>query len=672
MKNLIFLISIALLFSYRANAQEVFAEHTFDNNLAKDFTFGEYDNNALNMLGYDKDPSAQALVLKEFGRAWITSNGSVATLIFEYHVRVKLFNNEALKRGHIEIPYYIRNNGSYEEIRTSSVEAITYYKEPNGAMHAASVNPDSINIVKVNKHLNKVVFNMTHLQSGCIIEYRYRLESPFLEKFKTWEFQSDIPKIYSEYEVHIPTVFGYNVSLRGSLKLTKDTTGIEKECFESTNIKSDCTVEDYEISNVPAFKPEPYITSRKNYLSALYFQLTQYESINNFTNLNQAWHLDIASDWSDVDKTLKYNDNFGSQLNRGSLFKDRLSGILEGKTGMLARARAIYAYIQKNIDFNGTNAIYSEDGIKKALDKHTGNSADINLALVAALNEAGITAGAVLISTRDNGTVNKLYPALSEFNYVIAAVNIAGTDYLLDATEPQLQFGVLPLRCLNGPGRVVPLDKPSYWINVVTPQKQTDVYTIDVTLTDAGKLTGTIVHNSKGYAAFLKRTEIASFKAVDDYIKNINILPGMHISNLQINNADSLDMPLTETYQVEGNIAANSFSPVITDAIINPFTAATRTYDIDFGMPLLNSYTLTLHLPAGKTIGPLPNGVHSILPNDGGELNTSYELNGNTLIYTRQYQLNKPVYSIAEYPGLKAFFEAIVSAERTELNLTNK
>ncbi len=80
-------------------------------------------------------------------------------------------------------------------------------------MHASSVDPDSITIVKVNKHLSKVVFNMHNLQPGCIIEYKYRLESPFLEKLKTWEFQSDIPKIYSEYEVHIPNVFGYNVSL---------------------------------------------------------------------------------------------------------------------------------------------------------------------------------------------------------------------------------------------------------------------------------------------------------------------------------------------------------------------------------------------------------------------------------------------------------------------------
>ena len=379
MKKTLFVILIVMVSSGRLMAQEVFAEHTFDNNIAKDFQFADYDQKALDVAHYDKDPTAHALILKEFGRAWITSNGNTETLIFEYHVKIKLFDNEALKRGHVELPYYIKDNGSYEEIRTNGVQAMTYYREPNGAMHASSVDPDSINIVKVNKHLSEVVFNMPNLQPGCIIEYKYRLESPFLEKFKTWNFQADIPKLYSEYEVHIPHVFGYNVSLRGALKLTKDTTAIEKECFESTNLKSDCTVEDYLMNNVPAFKEEPYMTSPKNVISALYFQLTSLVSINNYSRLDQALHLNVATEWKDVDNHLKYDDNFGSQLNKKGIFKDRISSITSGITDPLDKAKAIYTYIQKSISYNGSNSIYSDDGIKKALDKHSGNSADINL-----------------------------------------------------------------------------------------------------------------------------------------------------------------------------------------------------------------------------------------------------------------------------------------------------
>ncbi len=673
MKKTLFAILIVLIFSGQLMAQETFAEHSFDNNIAKDFQFGDYYRKPMDMLSYDNDPTAHALVLKEFGRAWISSNGGTATLIFEYHVKIKLFDAEALKRGHVELPYYIKDNATYEEIRTNGVQAITYYKEPNGAMHASSVNPDSINIVKVNKHLSKVVFNMHNLQPGCIIEYKYRLESPFLEKFKTWEFQSDIPKLYSEYEVHIPNVFGYNVSLRGALKLTKDTTAVEKECFESTNLKSDCTVEDYLINNVPAFKQEPYMTSPKNVISALYFQLTSYESINNFSNLNQAWHLDIASDWSDVDKLLKYDDNFGSQLNRKGIFKDHIAAITTGITDPLDKAKAIYNYIQKAINFNGTYSIYSDDGIKKALDKHTGNAADVNLALVAALQEAGINAGAVLLSTRDNGTVNQLYPALGEFNYVIAVVNIGSKDYLLDATEPQLQFGVLPSRCLNGQGRAVPLDKPSYWINVLTPQTKTDVYVTDLTLSDNGKLSGTITHHSKSYKAYEERKLVKSFKTPDEYFKTVTLAPGLHIVGSSISNLDNLDMPLTEVYKVEGDLQGDALDAYVIDKLNdNPFKSNTRVYDVDMIMPVASSYTLTIHLPGNKTVNVTPGDIHNTLPNSAGELNTKFDVNGNTATYTQEYQLNKTLYPVAEYSSIKGFYDDLIQSEKAQLKLTGK
>lgn len=673
MKKTLFAILTALLFSGRLMAQETFAEHSFDNNIAKDFQFGDYDRKPLDMVSYDKDPTAKALVLKEFGRAWISSNGSAATLTFEYHVRIKLFNASALKMGHVEIPYYIKDNSTYEEIRTNSVQAVTYYKESNGAMHANSVNPDSINVVKVNHHLGKIVFNMPNLQEGCIIEYKYRLESPFLEKFKTWEFQSDIPKLYSEYEVHIPNVFGYNVSLRGALKLTKDTTAVEKECFESTNLKSDCTVEDYEITDVPAFKKEPYMTSPKNVISALYFQLTSYESINNFSNLNQAWHLNIASNWDDVDKLLKYDDNFGSQLNRKGIFKDHLPAITAGITDDLNKAKAIYAYIQKTINFNGAYSIYSDDGIKKALDKHSGNAADINLALVAALQEAGLNAGAILLSTRDNGTVNQLYPALGEFNYVIAAVNIGNKDYLLDATEPQLQFGVLPLRCINGQGRAMPLNAPSYWINVITPQTETDVYAADLTLTADGKLTGTITHHLKSYNAYKKREQVKSYKTTADYFKTVGVASGLHIVSSSINNLDSLDLPLTEVYTVEGNLQGDALDAFVIDKPTDsPFKNNTRTYDVDMVMPVASTYILTLHLPANKTASIAQNEFTNSLPNSGGELNAKFKINDNTVTYTQEYQLNKTIYPVAEYAGLKSFYDDIIRSAHAQLKLTNK
>ena len=118
---------------------------------------------------------------------------------------------------------------------------------------------------------------MPGLRNGCVIEYKYTLTSPFfLYKFRPWEFQADIPKVYSEYEVLIPGHFNYNAILRGSLKLTKNTSRIQSDCFSASGGKSDCSNIVYGLSNVPAFIEEDYMTAPRNFKSAINFDLVEY------------------------------------------------------------------------------------------------------------------------------------------------------------------------------------------------------------------------------------------------------------------------------------------------------------------------------------------------------------------------------------------------------------
>ena len=269
--------------------------------------------------------------------------------------------------------------------------------------------------------------------------------------------------------------------------------------------------------------------------------------------------------------------------------------------------------------------------------------------------------------------MNQLYPALGEFNYVVAAANIGGKDYLLDATEPQLQFGVLPLRDINGQGHAVPLDKPSYWVNVITPQTNTDVYVADIALSENGKLTGTITHHLKSYNAYEERKLVKSYKTPDDYFKTIVLAPGLHITGSSISNLDSLDMPLTETYKIEGDLQGDALNAYVTDKLTsNPFKSDTRVYDVDMIMPLVSSYTLTLHMPGNKTVTTSPTDIHNTLPNSAGELDTKFETNGNTITYTQEYQLSKTVFPVAEYNSVKSFFDDISRSEKVQIKLTGK
>lgn len=661
-----------------AHAQIVqqYANLPFDNHIVEDFQFALHPNEEMAMTSYSKDPAAHALVLKEFGRAQISSNGNTTPLTFDYHVKIKLFDKQALSRGHIELPVYIQDNGSYEEIRLTSVEAITMYNDDKGVFKEININPDSIRVVKKNKHLNVVEFNMPGIRPGCIIEYRYSLESPYLERFRTWEFQSDIPKLSSEYEVHIPKVFGYNISLRGTLKLTKDTAAVEKNCFESTDIRSDCSVEDYMIKDIPAFKPEPFSASAKNYLSALYFQLTNSTELNNYATLNQSFQKDEAADWSHADNTLRYHDNFGEQLNKKSFFKDKVNGMPAGATDSLDKAKAIYDHIKNTIKNNNLNSIYADEGVKKAFESHTGNVADINLALVDALKMAGLNAEPVLISTRDNGMVTDLYPAISEFNYVIVMLNVKGATYLLDAAYPMLPFGMLNYQDMNGRGRVIPTGKPSYWIAINTGPEKYTTYTIDLTLDENGKITGTVNHFAAGYAGYEKRQQVKTYPSADGYIKSLaSSFPNVTLSKTAIANLDSLDVPYSEVSDIKIVNVDNSVSvdPFVFNKIsVNPFQSDTRTTPVDLGMPSVTRLSLTIHLPPGYAVANTPQNIDLDLPNNGGAYATFFKGNNDTITYLQIIRLNKPLYAVEEYPTLKLFFDQVVDSEKIKFTFKKK
>jgi len=678
MKKISFIIFALFISGLAAQAQVVqqYANLPFDNNIAQDFQFAEHTNQEMAMTSYDKDPLAHALVLKEFGRAAISSNGNTTPLTFDYHIKIKLFDKQALDRGSIELPVYIQDNGSYEEIRLTSVEAITMYTDDKGVFKEININPDSIRIVKKNQHLNVVKFNMPGMRPGCIIEYRYSLESPYLDKFRTWEFQSDIPKLSSEYEVHIPKVFGYNISLRGTLKLTKDTAVVEKNCFESTDIRSDCAVEDYMIKDIPAYKPEPFASSPKNYMSALYFQLTNSTELNNYATLNQSFQKDEAVDWSHADNTLRYHDNFGDQLNKKSFFKDKLNPVLAGATDSLDKAKAIYYFIKNSIKNNNLNSIYADEGVKKAFENHTGNVADINLALTDALKMAELNAEPVLISTRDNGMVNDLYPAITEFNYVIVMLNVKGATYLLDAADPLLPFGMLNYQDLNGRGRVIPIVRPSYWVDINTGQKKANTYTIDLTLDENGEISGTANHYAVSYAAYEKRQQIKNYASTDDYVKNIaSGLPGVTLAKTAIGGVDSIEMPVSEVFNIAVASAGNSVSvdPFMFNTIgTNPFQSNTRSTPVDFGMPSVMRLSLTIHLPANYTIDNAPQNLTMNLPNNGGGYATTFESDNNTITYSQILRLNKPVYSVEEYSFLKPFFDQVVDSEKVKFTFKKK
>lgn len=635
---------------------------------AQDFRFAKPTSEEINLPRYQKDTSANAVVLNELGAAHVSS--SDGNIVFEYYVKIKIFNSKGFGHGNVEIPLMLGDANSYETIR--DLKGVTYYLDQNNVMQETALDLTQVfSEKKAGKYHDLKKFALPNLRDGCVIEYKYTIESPYLRNFRQWDFQTGIPKVYSEFTATIPANYRYNVTIRGPLKLTKNTGVVEKECFQpGGGYKSDCSKITYGMADIPAFIEEDFMTAASNYKSAIYFELSDY------VDMRGGKHI-LSKEWKDVDRDLKTHEWFGSELKKTNFFETKMSPIIAGKTSQLEKAQSIYQHMQNWFKWNNYYAKYTDQGLKKAYENRSGSSADINLALVTAIRSVGILAEPVILSTRANGTLHDLYPVLADFDYVICQVTIDGQAYLLDATDAMLPFGLLPLRCLNERGRLMSFDKPSKWIELTALEKEKKTIALTLKLDANGTVAGNIDVISGGYEAYNKRKAISKFSSPEDYVEDLDEqFSKIKFTKFKITNLDSLEKQLVESYHIEIKSQDDkevSVSPFFLNRIAtNPFKLPERTYPVDMGTLLDSKLILNLTFPKEFEPVEIPRQVAVTLPEGGGKLIMQYAVSDNVITGSYNLQFNKSIYYAEDYQALKEFYYRIIQAQQADLTFRKK
>jgi transglutaminase-like putative cysteine protease len=610
------------------------------------------------------DSTANAEVIQEFGTGRIQQDDNTGALYLDYtyHVKIKIFNKEGFSQGNVVVPLNVYNNIA-DQIR--DIQATTYNHD-SGIIIKSELDLKQVFTENKTRYQRLVKFTMPNLKPGSVIEYAYKIRRQSIFNFSDWEFQSDIPKVHSEFVALIPGNYNFNVSLKGMQKLTSQNGVVEKECLRIAGTPIDCSKMTYIMKNIPAFQEEAYMTAASNFKSAINFELSDVQYL-------RGGKTNITKNWKDVDYELTTDAKFGGQMKRKDLFIAKMPEILKNASDSLSKAKAVFDYIKAQIKWNNYGGKYAEKDVKKALETHSGNIGDINLGLISALAAAGFDAEAVILSTRQNGIVNNLYPVISEFDYVVGKVKISGVDYLLDASEPLLPFGLLPLRCMNGKGRVIAFKKPSYWYDLKASQKESAKYNLIATLGTDGKIKGNLYIYSNGYTAYYKRQQIEEAGSEENFVQRFDDrIPNLSINKHEITNIDSLDNALVEKYDVELNYYDGSdynklfFNPNFLNQInTNPFNLNERNYPVDMGAASEIRVSMMITLPKNFELGDISMG----LPENGGRYQTFTKAEDNTLSFSSLFQLNKPVYAPEEYLSLKEFYSKIIQQQKIDLVL---
>ncbi len=629
----------------------------------KNYEFGNVTPKELNMKVYDKDSTANAVVLYEQGDVEFFETTSFFAIRTTVYTKVKILSSEGLDEATVEFIIY---DDRLKKERIKKIRGITH----NGNS-ITELSDDAIYETELSENLKKIAFTLPNVKIGSVIEYSYVFETPFTFKFKGWDFQSYISKVKSVFIAEIPPNFKYNRSLIGSLNLSTNEAVIKENCFAYLNMAGffECEKLTYAMVDIPAFIEEDYMTASSNFISRIVFELAHYER-----NDGKNWK--FTQNWKEVDNHFNNDDSIGGQLRRNSFFKKNIPADILNEKDYLTRAIKVFQFIQNHYSWNGNQSLSAKMSVRKAFGDNKGSVGEINLSLINALNSCDIEAELVLLSTRNNGAPSKVHPIISDFNYIIAKIEVNEKSIFLDASDKTMSFGMLPFRCLNGDTRVMDFKYGIYWEQVkpYTPTKQK--INMLLNFDNAGNTKGKMRITHYGYNAIDAREKFNLLKK-DDYILDIeDENDNLIIKNYENKNLKKKGKSFTENFDIE---IENDIS--ISDKIIinpffiaqikdNPFKLNSRQYPVDFGFTKKKEFIITIAIPAIFKVESMPSNKSIVLPNSKGEMTYSSSVKNNKISINFKYSINEAVFYNDEYQNLKEFYNQIILSQNEPIILS--
>ena len=646
--------------------------------------FGDVSKEELSMTIYDKDSTASAVILADYGHSAIVYRQNIGfSLDFERTTRIKIFTKEGLSWGDFSIPLY--KSGTDDE-RLTGLKAVTYNLE-NGKIVESKVRNDGIFKENVDTHWDVTKVTCPNVREGSIVEITYKVNSPFWVNFQDWSFQSSIPTALSEYRAQIPEYFFYDRYMQGytSLDVSEETrssnsirvTSFQREGNYNTRSTANTDQLDYMdvnsrwvATNVPAFKPEPYMTSASNFITKMNFELATVKFPNQPVK-------QFMGSWGDINKTLVESENFGGVITGNGFLKRTVEEVTAGMQSPEEKIAALFNFVKENVAWDGDQRMYPSLPLRKVLDNKKGSSAEINFLLASMLEKAGIDVTPVLLSTRTHGFVRVATPISSQFNYMICLVSANDKSYLLDATEKLLPLGMLPERCLNGQGFAV--SKGGFqWIPLESKFKTRVVTSGDFVLTAEGELEGKLKLDCNGYAALQNRKKYL-LDGENEYLKDFVGSHAWEIRSTAIRNAKEIHDNFTQEHQLvvnENMMVAGEMiylDPFVHNAYRdNPFKAEVREYPVDFGSPMEETFFFKLTLPDDYIVDELPGSKVIAMPENGARYIYNVAQNGNEITVTSMFHINKSLFTQLEYPYLREFYNQIVAKQAEQIVLKRK
>ena len=633
----------------------LWASAVFSQQIFKLEKWGKIPEEDLKMTHCSFDSSAASMILQETGSYELSYTRDGWRVVVNYRNRVKIFDESALDQGNLRI--YYRSDRDIENFKDLDVQLIS----PGGEVQ--KVKSDNIFTEQVTESFSAKKVFIPNLQKGSIVEYRYELESAYTYTlYDTWYFQHDIPVRWSQVSVTIPQYFTYVYLMQAPRQFDLNENR-QESVSPAFAIPYSASVNTYGLSNLPAIKEEPYITTLQDYRAHIGFQLR---------DINIPGHSieKIMTSWPELAKILEEDEDFGAQYLKSSNFDKIWSAFRKSVPENMPKSELpekVLRFVSTNMKWNGLNRCYPSASLDVGFSKKTGNTADLNLAVLALLRKLGFDVVPMFISTREHGRTYNIYPFVGQFNTVVAFLYDGDKSIVLDATNPYQPLGEIRGECYNGEGWLVDQKRPN-WI-LLDPPPNGQTWFGNVKINDAGEMSGHFTLVLAGPSATGFRSSLEGEKEADCLKKYFATdYAELFLDSIIISDREALNKPLKLDFfcRIPNAVSiVNDFlyvKPVIDFTVTeNPLKSLLRTFPVNLNYPIKANYVITLDIPNGYALEELPPPARISLPENTGKIQFSCgKVSDTRFQVVLKMNIDQLEFKPEEYSTIRQFFELSV------------
>jgi hypothetical protein len=617
--------------------------------------FGKIDIADLKLKDCSFEPGATAMKLFDVQEAEFEFGAYGSRLKTEHRVRIKIFNEKGYTHASIKIPYYSKKG----ESKFKGLKAIVYNLDENGKLVKQELGNKDFFKEKAIENVKMVNFTFPNLKPGSVIEYTYTKVEKNVFHTDPWLVQDDIPVAYSANIITTPIECILKDKVFGSDTIVHKTYVVGNFNYKRQN--------HFSKENIRSFRPEPFMSSRKDNLLKVIYLLFPTGNI-----------------FADLLSNARYLWNMaGIEFINSKLYKEQVLVPLPGTEKVVDSAKKIpvitdkiaylYAAIQKQISTDNEQTTGLTD-LKEAWSSKDGTSAEINMILLNLLKQCNISAHPLLISTRDNGYIDKDFPSFGQLNGIAVLAYDSTRLFVLDASQKFQTIETPPMNLMNREVLVLAKDS-TQWLKVVDKRPLLKQHVnIFADLDSAGLLKGTATLQHFNYAKSVVMDTSGEIKSNNFFDHKT---PGLTLLTSQRENYDISGEPLTETIDF-------SFEPQQTNDFFfinpqflaaenkNPFTTNSRNTDIDFISNQEHILNLQFSLPANFEVDHLPKNMLVIAPDSSFSYQRTFSTDGKDVYMSQLFTVAKPVFQKNEYDGIFDFFKRMYALRNEEIVIKKK